>query len=100
MQRTSFCQFDGPVVVFGFAARLARHSLRTLNSLSRNTHRDLDIVILARRWRPWTEAYYRALEIERLRIWLVDMSAVPVSGGLRLLTHTTAATMDRLCANS
>jgi lipopolysaccharide biosynthesis glycosyltransferase len=87
---------DRPIVVFGFDDRIARHSPRALNSLSRNTRHDLDVIILARRWRPWTQAYYRALELERLRIRIFDMSAVSVSGDLRLLAHTTASTMDRL----
>ncbi|HET7422997.1 MAG TPA: glycosyltransferase [Gemmatimonadales bacterium] len=87
---------DRPIVVFGFDDRIARHSPRALNSLSRNTRHDLDVIILARRWRPWTQAYYRALELDRLRIWIFDMSAVSVAGDLRLLAHTTAATMDRL----
>ena len=96
MNRKGFCKSDRPIVVFGFDDHIARHSLRALNSLSRNTCHALDAVILARRWRPWTEAYYRSLELERLRIWIVDMSAASFSGDLRLLAHTTAATMDRL----
>ncbi len=96
MNHKGFCKSDKPIVVFGFDDRIARHSLRALNSLSRNTRHALDAVILARRWRPWTEAYYRALELERLRIWIVDMSAASYSRDLRLLAHTTAATMDRL----
>jgi lipopolysaccharide biosynthesis glycosyltransferase len=96
MNRNGFTKPDRPIVVFGFDDRIARYSVRALNSLSRNTRHDLDAIILARRWRPWTEAYYRAQEFERLRIWIFDMSAVSVSGDLRLLAHTTAATMDRL----
>jgi lipopolysaccharide biosynthesis glycosyltransferase len=87
---------DRPIVVFGFDDRIARHSVRALDSLARNTRHDLEVIILARRWRPWTEAYYRALEFDRLRIRIFDMSAVSMSGDLRLLAHTTAATMDRL----
>src|SRR4051812_20512878 len=96
MNRTGIFKSDRPIVVFGFDDRIARYSLGALNSLSRNTRHDLDAIIMARRWRPWTEAYYRALELEHLRIWIVDMSAVSFSGHLRLLSHTTAATMDRL----
>ncbi len=96
MNGNGFRKSDRPIVVFGFDDRIARHSLRALISLSRNTRHDLDAIILARHWKPWTEAYYRALEVEHLRIWIVDMSAVSFSGQLRLLAHTTAATMDRL----
>ena len=96
MHRNGSCKPDRPIVVFGFDDRIARHSVRALDSLSRNTRHDLDVIILARHWTPWTEAYYRALEVERLRIRIFDMSAVSVSGDLRLLAHTTAATMDRL----
>ena len=96
MNRNGIGKSDRPIVVFGFDDRIARHSLGALNSLSRNTRHDLDAVIIARRWKPWTEAYYRALEFEHLRIWIVDMSAVSFSGHLHLLGHTTAATMDRL----
>ena len=96
MNRNAICKSDRPIVVFGFDDRIARYSLGALNSLSRNTRHDLDAVIIARRWKPWTEAYYRALEFEHLRIWIVDMSAVSFSGHVRLLGHTTAATMDRL----
>jgi lipopolysaccharide biosynthesis glycosyltransferase len=83
------------IVVFGFDDRIARQSVPALTSLSRHTSREVEVVILARRWRPWTKAYYRSLELDRLRILLLDMSAVSLSGGLRLLAHTTA-TMDRL----
>jgi lipopolysaccharide biosynthesis glycosyltransferase len=96
MNRKDFCKSDGPIVVFGFDDRIARHSVQALNSLSRNTRHSLSAVILGRRWRPWTEAYYRALELERLRIRIVDMSAASFSGDLRLLAHTTAATLSRL----
>jgi len=90
------CKPDGTVVAFGFDNRLARHSLAALTSLSRNSSRELEVVILARRWKPWTVASYRALTLEHLRITILDMSAVSLSGRLRLLPHTTAATMDRL----
>src|SRR3954451_22974868 len=96
MNRKDFCKSDGTIAVFGFDDRIARHSVQALNSLSRNTRHTLNAVILARRWRPWTEAYYRALELERLRIRIVDMSAASFSGDLRLLAHTTAATLSRL----
>jgi hypothetical protein len=46
-------------VVFGFDDRIARQSIPALTSLSRHTRRELEVVILARRWRPWTKAYYR-----------------------------------------
>jgi lipopolysaccharide biosynthesis glycosyltransferase len=87
---------DRPIVAFAFDDRIARQSVRALTSLSRNSRQTWDAVILARRWKPWTLAYYRALELERLRITILDMSAVSFSGDLRLLSHTTAATMDRL----
>jgi lipopolysaccharide biosynthesis glycosyltransferase len=96
MNRKGFCKPGRPVVAFGFDDRLARHSLAALTSLSRNTRHDLEVVILARRWRPWTVAYYRGLTLDRLSITLLDMSAVSPSRDLRLLSHTTAATMDRL----
>ena len=106
MNRKGFCKpvethplsppSDRPIVAFAFDDRIARQSVRALTSLSRNSRQELDAVILARCWKPWTVAYYRALELERLRIRILDMSAVSFSGDLRLLAHTTAATMDRL----
>src|SRR3954451_382941 len=96
MNRKDFCKSDGPIVVFGFDDRIARHSVQALNSLSRNTRHSLSAVILARRWRPWTEADYRALELGRLRIRIVDRRAPSFSGDLRLLAHATAATLNRL----
>ncbi len=106
MNRKGFCKpvethplsppSDRPIVAFAFDDRIARQSVRALTSVSRNSRQELDAVILARCWKPWTVAYYRALELERLRIRILDMSAVSFSGDLRLLAHTTAATMDRL----
>src|SRR5206468_5718571 len=84
------------VIVVSFDNRIARHAVRMLSSLSQNNSTDHDVVILARGWRPWTEAFFRSLVLPHLRLYIFDLSSVSFSRELRLLAHTTAASMDRL----
>jgi len=83
-------------VVLAFDDRIAKHSVRVLKSLSRHAALTERVYILARDWRPWTREFYLRLDLPKLDIRIVDVSQLSVVGPIKLLTHTTIASMDRL----